>query len=82
MFPIVSRDGTWTHFEKALILLLTVQLPVLSHAQGFMPVESTHSGKAFNPCPLAAPSLRGFPLYMDMFCFSSSFLLAALSVTQ
>lgn len=49
---------------------------------GFMCVKSTHSGKAFNPCPLTAPSLHGFPLYMDMFCFSSFFLLAALSVAQ
>lgn len=49
---------------------------------GFMRVTSTHSAKAFNPCPLTAPSLHGFPLYMDMFCFSSFFLLAALSVAQ
>lgn len=94
MFPDVGSHGSWTHFEKALIPLLTAQLPVLSHAQsrppfcvglqglGFMCVKSTHSGKAFNPCPLTAPSLHGFPLYMDMFCFSSFFLLAALSVAQ
>lgn len=49
---------------------------------GFMPVESTHSGEAFNPCPLPAPSLHSSPLYMDMFYFHSSFLLAALSVAQ
>lgn len=49
---------------------------------GFMPVESTHSGEAFNPCPFPAPSLHSSPLYMDMFYFHSSFLLAALSVAQ
>lgn len=49
---------------------------------GFMPMENTHSGEAFNPCPLTAPSLPGFPLYMDMFCIHSSFLLAALSAAQ
>lgn len=46
---------------------------------GFMSVESWGT---FNPCPVIAPSLHGFPLYMDMFCFDSSFLLAALSVAQ
>lgn len=49
---------------------------------GFMPAESTHSAEAFNPCPLTAPSLHGSPLYMDMFYFHSSFLLAALSAAQ
>ncbi len=49
---------------------------------GFTPVESAHSGEAFNPCPLPAPSLHSSPLYMDMFYFHSSFLLAALSVAQ
>lgn len=49
---------------------------------GFTPVESTHSGEAFNPCPLPAPCLRSSPLYMDMFYFHSSFLLAALSAAQ
>lgn len=49
---------------------------------GFRPVESTHSGEAFNPCPLPAPSLHSSPLYMDMFYFHSSFLLVALSAAQ
>lgn len=38
---------------------------------GFMPGESTHSGEAFNPCLLTAPSFHVSPLYMDMFCFHS-----------
>lgn len=31
LFPNVSKHGTWTYFEKDLIPLLSVQLPVLSH---------------------------------------------------
>lgn len=49
---------------------------------GLTPVESTHSGEAFNPCPLSAPFLHSSPLYMDMFYFYSSFLLAALLAAQ
>lgn len=49
---------------------------------GFMPVESLYSGEAFNPCPLPFPSLYSSPLYMDMFYFHSSCLLAALSAAQ
>lgn len=67
---------------------------MLSHAQAtsvngdpgtlftFTPVESSHSGEAFNPCPLPTPSLHSAPLYMDMFYFRSSCLLAALSAAQ
>lgn len=32
LFPNISKNGTWTNFEKDFIPLLTVQLPVLSHA--------------------------------------------------
>lgn len=49
---------------------------------GFTPVESSHSGETFNPWPLPAPSLHSYPLYMDMFYFHISFLLAALSAAQ
>lgn len=49
---------------------------------GFLPVESLHSGEAFNPCPLPVPSVYSSPLYMDMFYFHSSCLLAALSPAQ
>lgn len=31
LFPNVGKQGTWTDFEKDLIPLVTVQLPVLSH---------------------------------------------------
>lgn len=49
---------------------------------GFRPWKAGEPGAAFNPCPLPALSLHGFPLYMDMFCLNSSFLLAALSAAQ
>lgn len=49
---------------------------------GFRPWKAGEPEAAFNPCPLPAPSLHGFPLYMDMFCLNSSFLLAALSAAQ
>ena len=74
---------------------LTVQPQVLSRAhskplflcqsagtQSLWLWKAGEPGEAFNSCPVTAPSLHGFPLYMDMFCFNSSFLLAALSVAQ
>lgn len=89
LFPNVSKHGTWTDFEKDLFPLLTVQLPVLSCSHLFLSQSAGtrglcpwKAGEEFNPCLVTTPSLHGFPLYKDMFCFSSSFLLAALSVAQ
>lgn len=92
----VSNAALEPFFETDLILLLPVELPALSPAHsraslslrqsagtpGFRPWNAGEPGAAFNPCPLPAPSLHGFPLYMDMFCLNSSFLLAALSAAQ
>lgn len=64
------------------LLLVSISRDSGTLFTGCMPTENTHSGEAFNPCPLAAPALPDFPLYMDMFCIRSSFLLAALSAAQ
>lgn len=88
LFPNVGKWGTkrfnsfidgsaasaQSWFQQTLFLCQS------AGTRGLCPWKAGEPGEAFNPCPLTAPSLHGFPLYMDMFCFNSSFLLAALSV--
>lgn len=78
---------SWATLHSLCVVMLSLQAVSVwrdpeTLFTGFMPVESLHSREAFNPCPLPVPSLYSSPLYMDMFYFHSSCLLAALSAAQ